>query len=514
MANNGSACSCPLRGRSMPEPKQYPLLRMDHIGKAFPGIQALQDVSVELLAGEVLALIGENGAGKSTLIKTLGGAIQPDRGQIKIEGVPTRVTSPLEAQQHGIGIIYQEFNLIPFLTVRENLFLGRAQHSLGVVNARRERHATRQIFERLGASIHPDRVVATLSIAEQQLVEIAKALATEVKIVVMDEPTATLTPREVDQLHGVVRELTSRGIGVIYVSHRLNEILDLADRVVVLRDGEVVGQQDIPATNRRELIELMVGRKIEDEFPKRPQPPGSVRLSVEGLNWSDKVVDVHFSVRAGEILGLTGLVGAGRTELAQLIAGAEIPDAGRLLLDGRLVSFRSPRQAIRAGICLLTEDRKTQGLITRHSIQKNFSLPNLDQFSRIGLMSGQQERQALANYRESLQIKMVSGAQLAGTLSGGNQQKLVLAKWLQRNCRLIIVDEPTRGIDVGAKYEIYQLMNELVAQGIAILMISSELPEVLGMADRVLVMRQGRIAGEIQEPQSATQQEIMELAAG
>ncbi|MCH2181132.1 MAG: sugar ABC transporter ATP-binding protein [Mariniblastus sp.] len=498
----------------MQKSKQNPLLRMSHISKAFPGIQALQDVSIELLAGEVLALIGENGAGKSTLIKTLGGAIQPDRGQIEIDGVPTRIGSPLESQQHGIGIIYQEFNLIPFLTVRENLFLGRARHSLGVVNARRERDATRQLFERLGASIHPDTPVAALSIAEQQLVEIAKALATDVKIVVMDEPTATLTPREVDQLHRVVRELTSQGIGVVYVSHRLNEILELTDRVVVLRDGEVVGQQDIVSTNRRDLIELMVGRKIEDEFPKQNHPTGTVRLSVEGLNWSDKVVDVNFSVRSGEILGLTGLMGAGRTELARLIAGAEVPDAGQLLLDGRPVSFRSPRQAIRAGICLLTEDRKTQGLITHHSIQQNFSLPNLDQLSRAGLMNRRLEQQSLGDYRDSLHIKMVSGAQLAGQLSGGNQQKLVLAKWLQRNCRLMIVDEPTRGIDVGAKYEIYQLMNELVAGGIAILMISSELPEVLGMADRVLVMRQGRIAGEIESPQTATQQEIMELAAG
>ena len=258
----------------------------------------------------------------------------------------------------------------------------------------------------------------------------------------------------------------------------------------------------------------MVGRKIEDEFPKQHQPLGPIRLSVEGLTWSDKVIDVNFSVRSGEILGLTGLMGAGRTELARLIAGAEIPDAGQLLLEGQPITFRSPRQAIGAGICLLTEDRKNQGLITNHSIQQNFSLPNLARLSRLGLMNRRLEQKSLGYYADSLQIKIVSGAQLAGQLSGGNQQKLVLAKWLQVKCGLLIVDEPTRGIDVGAKYEIYQLMNELVASGMAIVMISSELPEVLGMADRILVMRQGRIAGEIQSPQSATQQEIMELAAG
>ncbi|MEE2824994.1 MAG: sugar ABC transporter ATP-binding protein, partial [Planctomycetota bacterium] len=287
----------------MEEPKQNPLLRMTHIAKSFPGIQALQDVSVELFPGEVLALIGENGAGKSTLIKTLGGAIQPDRGEIEIDGSPTRITSPVESQQQGIGIIYQEFNLIPFLTVRENLFLGRAKQSLGVVNARKERIATQELFDRLGADIHPDALVSALSIAEQQLVEIAKALVTDVKIVVMDEPTATLTPREVEQLQDVVRELTSQGIGVIYISHRLNEVLELADRVVVLRDGKVVGEKDIALTNRRQLIEWMVGRKIEDEFPKQHQTLGPTRLSVEGLTWSDKVIDVNFSVRSGEILG-------------------------------------------------------------------------------------------------------------------------------------------------------------------------------------------------------------------
>ncbi len=491
-----------------------PLLRMSNISKSFPGIQALTDVSVNLFAGEVLAIIGENGAGKSTLIKTLGGANQPDQGHMEIEGNPIRLTCPLVSQQHGIGIIYQEFNLIPFLTVRENLFLGRASHSFGLIRSQDERKTTRELFDRLGADIHPDTPVAALSIAEQQLVEIAKVLVTDVKIVVMDEPTATLTPREVQRLHDVVRELKSRGIGIIYVSHRLNEILELTDRVVVLRDGKVVGQRNINSTNRRDLIELMVGRPIEDEFPKQPQVPGSTLLSVERLNWSDRVVDVSFTVATGEILGITGLMGAGRTELAHLLAGAAPPDSGRLLLDGQEIRFRSPRDAIRAGVCLLTEDRKNQGLITDQTIQQNFSLPNLDRLSRYGIMKTGTERLSLAHYAETLRIKMVSGSQLAGQLSGGNQQKLVLAKWLQRRCRLIIVDEPTRGIDVGAKYEIYKLLNELVEQGMAIIMISSELPEVLGISDRVLVMQQGRIAGEITDPRSATQQQVMELAAG
>ena len=498
----------------MLKPKPIPLLRMGNISKAFPGIRALNDVSIDLFAGEVLAIVGENGAGKSTLIKTLGGAIRPDQGHVEIKGMRLQIRSPLESQQHGIGIIYQEFNLIPNLTVRENLFLGRANHSLGVIDSQQERKQAEALFARLGANIHPDTKVAALSIAEQQLVEIAKALVTDATIVVMDEPTATLTPPEVQRLHEVVRELTSQGIGVIYISHRLNEIMELADRVLILRDGEVVGQSDIKSTNRHNLIELMVGRKIEDEFPKQFQKLGPARLTVEGLSWSNKVADVSFSVASGEILGITGLMGAGRTELAQLIAGAVIPEAGQIVLDNQTVSFQSPREAIQAGVCLLTEDRKTQGLITRHTIQENFSLPNLNRLSRLSVMNSQLERKSLAHYQNSLQIKMASGSQLASQLSGGNQQKLVLAKWLQLNCRLMIVDEPTRGIDVGAKYEIYQLMNELVANDIAIIMISSELPEVLGMSDRILIMRQGHIAGEIKDPQTATQQEIMELATG
>ncbi|MEM7457562.1 MAG: sugar ABC transporter ATP-binding protein [Planctomycetota bacterium] len=490
-----------------------PLLRMKNISKSFPGVKALSEVDLEVSAGEVLAIIGENGAGKSTLIKILGGAHQADQGSIEINGEPVDVTTPLRSRATGISVIYQEFNLVPFLTVRENIFLGNAIHSGGIINAKTERVRCVELFEKLGIEIDPDAVVSSLSIAQQQVVEIAKALNTDVKILVMDEPSATLTPSEVSRLFDIVAELSSRGIAVIYISHRLDEILSIADRVLVLRDGEKVVVKSIPDTNRREMIELMVGRSIENEYPKQSQHPGNVCLQVEGLTWQDRVHDVSFSVCAGEVVGITGLVGAGRTEVARLLAGAEKPDAGTISIDGSPVIFDSPLAAIRAGVCLLTEDRKGQGLTINHPVVENFGLPNLDHFSNAGVMNLSAELTAFEQFVLRIQIKVASTRQLAGQLSGGNQQKLVLAKWLQRDCNIIIVDEPTRGVDVGAKYEIYLLINELAKQGKAIIMISSEMDEVLGMSDRIIVMRQGRISGEIGEPEVATQKQIMELAA-
>jgi ABC-type sugar transport system ATPase subunit len=370
------------------------------------------------------------------------------------------------------------------------------------------------LFDRLGADIDPETRCAELSVAEQQEVEIAKALARDARLIVMDEPSSALSPTEVARLLTVVRELTAQGIGVIYISHRLDEIFEIADRVTVLRDGAEVGTRPIGEFTRESMIEMMVGRKLDQEFPKVAAEIGEERLVVEGLSRGRRVREVSFGIRRGEVLGLTGLVGAGRTETARLIFGADRREAGTITLDGKSLPLRSPREAVAAGICLLPEDRKMQGLVLGQSVRENFGLPNLASFARLGFINAKREAEALAAHVDKLQIKLSSPDQSAGTLSGGNQQKVVLAKWLERNAEVIIFDEPTRGIDVGAKYEIYQLINRLAAAGKAILMISSELPEVLGMSDRILVMHEGRITGEITDVAGATQADLMRLAVG
>jgi ribose transport system ATP-binding protein len=491
-----------------------PLLRMAGISKSFPGVRALRDVSLDLYPGEVLALMGENGAGKSTLIKVLGGAHPPDAGTIQIAGHPAVITSPVASQRAGIAIMYQELNLVPWLSARANLFLGQEQPFLGFLRQRGERRRARELFARLGAAIDPELPCASLSVARQQIVEIAKALATNARILVMDEPTAALTGQEVARLFDIIRDLKTHGIGVIYVSHRLAEVFAVADRIMVLRDGEHVATRPAKEVTTDSLIEMMVGRKLESEFPKRHVIVGPERLVVRGLSRDDVVRDVSFSIRRGEVLGLTGLVGAGRTETARLLFGADRADRGVVALDGKALRLRSPAEAIRHGICLLTEDRKAQGLILGRSVRENFGLPNLGRLSRLGFVQARQERQKLAGYVRNLRIKLGSTELPAWSLSGGNQQKVVLAKWLEAHSHILIFDEPTRGIDVGAKFEIYQLINDLAGQGKAILFISSELPEILGMADRILVMHAGRIAGEIRDVATATQEQIMRLAVG
>ncbi len=489
-----------------------PLLEMRGIVKSFPGVQALRGVNVSLKAGEVLALLGENGAGKSTLMKVLGGAFRADAGAIEIAGVAKHFNSPQDSRQAGVAVIYQEFNLVPGLTACENIFLGQEPTRAGFVAQSQERQQAAELFRRLGVEVDLDTPCRRLTTAQQQLVEIAKALAFQARIIVMDEPSAALTSHEVSRLFAIIEELKRRGIGVVYISHRLDEIFTVADRVTVLRDGLNVGERPIAQVTRQELIELMVGRELSDEFPKRATTIGPPRLEVTGLRRGRAVRDVSLSVRRGEIVALTGLVGAGRTETVRLIFGADPRDAGEIRLDGRLLAIRSPRDAIAAGIGLLTEDRKLQGLVLGHSVRENFGLPNLNWLTRAGFVQLRRERDKFSRYVETLRIKASSSEQRAGTLSGGNQQKVVLAKWLARNCDLLIFDEPTRGIDVGAKYEIYLLMNELAAQGKAILMISSELPEVLGMADRILVLHEGRVTGEIADARTATQEQIMKLA--
>jgi ABC-type sugar transport system ATPase subunit len=488
------------------------LLEMQGIDKSFPGVQALQDVSLALRPGEVLGIVGENGAGKSTLIKILGGAHRPDRGRILLDGQEVSFRRPSAAQQAGISIIYQEFNLIPDLTVRENIFLGRERTRGGFIRAAHERQEAQRLFQKLGLLIDPAARCRELTVAQQQTVEIAKALSVSARIVVMDEPTAALTDQEVQHLFAVITELKKQGLGIIYISHRLDEIFAVADRVMILRDGRHVSTDQVARLSRPRLIEMMVGRPIESEFPKQAASRGHERLRVEDLARGQRVRRVNFSAYAGEVLGFAGLAGAGRTETMRLVFGADRPDAGRIFVDGQRVQIRHPRDAIRHRICLLTEDRKTQGLILQHSARHNFALPNLDRLARGPFLDQRRERSELARYVTELKIRVTSQEQPVATLSGGNQQKVVLAKWLAKNADIIIFDEPTRGIDVGAKYELYLLMNRLAAEGKAIIMISSELPEVLGMSDRILVMHEGRIKGEITDVATASQEDLLSLA--
>lgn len=499
----------------MPEPTnpaEPPLLEIRSISKAFPGVRALDNVSLRLEAGEVLALVGENGAGKSTLIKVLGGAHRADAGELFLQGRQVSIDSPSLAQALGVSIIYQEFNLIPDLNVRDNIYLGRERKKEWFLDEKREAEGVGNLFDRLGLKLDPETLCRDLTIAEQQLVEIAKALSLDAKILVMDEPSATLTRQEVDRLFSIMRDLKEEGIGIIYISHRLEEVFEIADRVMVLRDGRRVVTKPVPKVNRRRLIEWMVGRSLESEFPPRQSQPGKECFRVENLSRGEVVRDVSFTLRSGEILGFAGLVGAGRTETVRLIFGADRKDGGTVFLGGEELDIENPRQAIASGICLLTEDRKNQGLVLIHSVLENFGLPNLREYSGPVFLDEKRESEQFSRLAQDLKIKTSGPRQDVAHLSGGNQQKVVLAKWLARNSDIIIFDEPTRGIDVGAKFEIYQLMESLAKAGKGIIMISSELPEILGMSDRVIVMRRGRIRGEIEDVNETSQEEVMHLA--
>ena len=497
----------------MPAAAAPPLLEMRGIVKTFPGVRALDGVSLTLHSGEVLALMGENGAGKSTLMKVLSGVYPPDAGEILISGQVTAIHNPTDARHAGISIIYQELDLIPQLSVRENLFLGREQTSaIGFLKKDTETEAARQLFDKLGVQLDPDARIEDLSVAQQQFVEIAKALAVGAKIVVMDEPSAALSQREVESLFDIIAELKSSGIGIVYISHRMEEVDRLADRVTVIRDGQHIGDLQKGEIERERIIQMMVGRSLDAEFPKRKAEIGSVAFCVKNLTRGTAVRGVSFDLHHGEVLGLTGLVGAGRTELARLLFGADRPESGSMAIDGRPVIIRSPRDAIRKGICLLTEDRKHQGLVLIRSVRENFGLPNLRRFGRGLFLDQKSERASVTRFIDELSIRVPHTETAARNLSGGNQQKVVLAKWLERDTDIIIFDEPTRGIDVGAKVEIYEIINRLAARGKAILMISSELPEILGMSDRILVMREGEISGEITDVAAANQAQILQLA--
>lgn len=491
--------------------RSAPVIRMEHIHKSFGGVHALNDVRMEVYAGEVHALLGENGAGKSTLIKTMTGVHQPDSGEIYLYGEPVHFGGPREAQQHGIGAIYQEPSLFPDLDIAENIMVGRQPTRAGRVDWRAMQREARKLLEQLGVGLKPDTKARNLSVAQQQTVEIARALSLDAQLLIMDEPTSSLTLNEVEDLFRVIRQLREGGTAIIFISHRLDELFAVADRVTILRDGQYVGTRDMSGVKAEELIQMMVGRQVDELFPKQEATIGEVLLAVSNLTARGKFENVSFALRAGEILGLAGLIGAGRTDVARALFGIQPVQSGSVKIDGRPVSIRNPRQAMELSIGFVPEDRQHHGLVLPMSIAANITLPILPRFATAGwLREGEAQKVAAAASRR-LEVKSTGIDQKAKELSGGNQQKVVLAKWLETGPRILILDEPTRGIDVGTKAAVHQLMSDLANEGVAILMISSELPEILGMSDRILVMREGQITGEFTRSE-ATQEKLMAAA--
>jgi ribose transport system ATP-binding protein len=499
---------------AVPEAGRPLALRMRGIRKAFPGVVALDGVDLDVEAGEVHILLGENGAGKSTLMKILSGALPKDAGEIWLDGRPVEISSPRRAQEMGIRIIYQELMLVPQLSAAENILLGREPGpGLGLVDRRRMAAEARRLLGGLGIDLDPWVPVGELGVAYQQMVEVAKALSGEARVRVMDEPTSALSDAEITRLFETIARLTAQGVAVVYISHRLEEVARIGRRVTVLRDGRHVATLPVAGAAVPDLVRLMAGREVGDHFPKRRVAPGEEVLRAEGLSRGRALQDVTFSLRRGEVVGLAGLLGAGRTELARLLAGADAPDAGRIVLKGRVVTLRGPGDAIRLGLGLLPEDRKTQGLVLGLAVQANLALPSTGRLSRLGLVDAAAERSLAARQVEDLRVRTPALAQRVGLLSGGNQQKVVLGKWLAADVDVLVMDEPTRGIDVAARVEIYQLMNRLTAAGKAILMASSDLPEVLGMSDRILVLHAGRLVAEI-PGEGATAERVLAAALG
>ncbi len=492
-----------------------PLLSVSGVTKAFAGVQALRGVSFDLQAGEVHALVGENGAGKSTLIKVMTGAHRPDAGTIEVDGKRIDHNSPIVSRSLGIAAIYQQPALFPDLTVAENMAMGfESGGAWRLIDWRRRRARARELLDRIGARIDPDAPVSALTMPEQQMVEIAKSLGGQAKVLIMDEPTASLPEHEVANLFRVVRELKSQGVGIVYISHRLDELYALADRVTVLRDGQTVATRPMKEVERPELIRLMVGREISAIFPKRDVPQGDVVLETSTLGCRESGVrGVSLSIRAGEILGLAGLVGAGRTELARVLFGLTPATDGSISIGGVAATIRTPADAVELGIAYVPEDRRRHGVILELPVAENATLAILRRISKGGFLDFDRERQIAETYVEKLGVKTPSIDTPAGHLSGGNQQKVALSRWLATDPKVIILDEPTQGIDVGAKSEIHRLMVDLAARGLAILMISSELPEVLGMSDRIAVLRGGAVAGILSRSE-ATQEKVMALALG
>lgn len=487
-----------------------PVLTLKNISKSYPGVQALDQVSIDFKPGEVHSIVGENGAGKSTLIKTITGAIEPTSGTIIYKGIEMSSMNPVYALKEGISAIYQEFNLIPSLTVAENIFYGRELGGRFFLNRKEMNRQSEQIMSQLGLHIAPQALVKDLTVGYQQIVEIAKSISAQAKVLIMDEPTAPLTTREVEKLYDIVDHLKQSGMTIIYISHKFDEVFRLSDRITVMRDGKYITTLTCQETNKDQLVSLMVGRTLGQDYPPKSQQFGEVVLRVKDYS-NEKIKGAAFELREREILGLAGLVGAGRTELVRAIFGADPIAEGELYIHGKRVKITQPLDAIRYKLGLIPEDRKQHGALLDMDIKFNISFPSLGKISKVGVLQTGEEKKLASSYIKALSIRTPNADQLVKNLSGGNQQKVVLAKWLAMHCDILIFDEPTRGIDVGAKQEIYTLMRELVNQGKSIIMISSEMPELIGMSDRVLVMKEGRINGEI-HGSDISQERILKLA--
>ena len=488
------------------------IVSMEYISKSFPGVKALDDVRFDLRSGEVMALLDENGAGKSTLMKILSGVYTRDGGSMEIFGKEYGDLNPKLAQEVGVAIIHQELNMCKHLSVAENMYLGR-EKTRGVILSNSEMEAeARAILDELNIGLEPQQIVGDLPVSKQQMVEIAKALSTNARILIMDEPTSALTAREIEDLFRIIKDLKAKGCGIVYISHRLEELQHIVDRVTIMRDGQYITSMNFQDVTMDEMIAHMVGREIKEKFPRVSCEKGKKVLEVKHLNAGPMVRDVSFDLYEGEIVGFAGLMGAGRTETTRAIFGVDPKTGGEIILDGREVKIYKPEDAIKAGIVLAPEDRKKDGLCTKLSIRHNIALPNLDLIcSKLGVVSSAKEQEMCSRVVKDLKVKTPNVEVSAGNLSGGNQQKIVVGKWLARDSRVVIFDEPTRGIDVAAKVEIYNLMNDLKKQGIAVMFVSSEMPEVMGIADRIIVMCDGRITGEL-SAQEATQNQILTYA--
>jgi ribose transport system ATP-binding protein len=489
-------------------------IEMRGIDKSFGSNQVLKQAGFTLESGEVHALMGENGAGKSTLMKILTGVYTKDAGTVLVDGKEVNYKNPQEAEKAGIVFIYQELNVMFDLTVEENLFMGKEIHGkFGICDKKAMQKKAQEALNILGVNISPKTVMAELSVGQQQMVEICKALMADAKVIIMDEPTAALTQSETVALFKVIESLRKKGVSMVYISHRMEEIFELCDRITVLRDGSYIGVKNIPETNMNEIVKMMIGREIGERYPSRNVKIGKEVLKVKELTRKGTFHDVNFSVRAGEVLGVSGLMGAGRTEIMQAIFGNLSYESGTIEMDGKEVKISNPRQAMEHGIGFITEDRKTEGLMLDKSIRENISLCNLRRISKSSVISREAEKNMVAEAIKDLRIKCFGSYHECNNLSGGNQQKVVLAKWILTNPKILILDEPTRGVDIGAKKEIYSIINKLAAQGVAIIMVSSELPEVLGMSDNIMVVREGEVRGIISY-EEANQERVMTLATG
>lgn len=490
-----------------------PLLEMKGITKEFPGVKALDEVSIHVNQQEILALLGENGAGKSTLMKVLAGVHQPSAGEISINGSPVVIDGPKHSQNLGISIIYQEFNLIPHMSIAENIFIGREHRKIkGVLDRKQLAKETRVWLDKVGLKhLKPETTIEELSVAEQQLVEIAKALSFQAKIIIMDEPTAALNDEDTNKLLNIMKDLRSQGMGVIFITHRLEEVKEVADRISVLRDGKYIGSKLVKDTSQHEMVTMMVGRELRDLFPSKTPPAQDVSMVVEGVSVPDLLRNINFQVKKGEILGIAGLMGSGRTELSRALFGLYGNMKGAVKVNGKKVT--SPKSAIDSGIALVTDDRKQEGLVLGLSVYENLLLPVYRRISKFGILRKNKKDDIVKRWINDLKIKVHDANVEVRTLSGGNQQKVVLGKWLQMEPDVLILNEPTRGIDVGAKAEIYQIMKRLTEDGISIIMISSDMPELLGLSHRILVMNEGEITAELSQ-EEATQEKIFYYASG